>query len=57
MPVAVATRLTLLLPLPKLREVLKDMETPLLVRLACERHLELLGKRRKPGLTSRRSPD
>ncbi|MBI5502388.1 MAG: hypothetical protein HY907_19240 [Deltaproteobacteria bacterium] len=56
MPVAVATRLTLLLPLPKLREVLKDMETPLLVRLACERHLELLGKRRKARVSSTHSP-
>jgi hypothetical protein len=53
MPIAVATRLTLLLPLPKLREVLRDQETPLLVRLACERHLEVLGKRKK-GLSSRR---
>ena len=56
LPVAVATRLTLLLPLPKLREVLRDQETPLLVRLACERHLDVLGKRRK-GVSSRRSPD
>ena len=50
-----ATRLTLLLPLPKLREVLRDQETPLLVRLACERHLDVLGKRKK--VSSKRSPD
>jgi hypothetical protein len=48
-PAAVATRLTLLLPLPKLREVHRDLEASLLVRLACERHLEALGKRRKAG--------
>jgi hypothetical protein len=47
LPVAVATRLTLLLPLPKLREIRADLEAPALVRLACERHLEVLGKRRK----------
>ena len=53
MPVAVATRLTLLLPLPKLREVLSDLEAPLLVRLACERQLEALGRKRKATLRAR----
>ena len=47
LPVALATRLTLLLPLPKLREVYSDLETPLLVRLACERHLQLLGRKKR----------
>jgi hypothetical protein len=46
-PVALATRLVLLLPSPKLREVARDLETPLLVRLACRRQLEAIGGRRR----------
>jgi len=42
LPVALATRLVLLLPLPKLREVARDLEAPLLVRLACRRQLEVV---------------
>lgn len=45
-PVPIAVRLTLLLPLPKLAEVVRDGETSLLVRLACERHLRALGTRK-----------
>jgi hypothetical protein len=47
LPIAVATRLTLLLPLPKLREIHSDLETPLLVHLACDRQLEALGRKKK----------
>lgn len=46
-PVALATRLVLLLPSPKLREVARDLEAPLLVRLACRRQLEAIGGRRR----------
>lgn len=48
MPPAVATRLTLLLPAPKIREVLRDGETPMLVRLACRRLAEAIAATRKP---------
>jgi hypothetical protein len=47
MPTALATRLVLLLPSPKLREVARDLEAPLLVRLACRRQLEAIGGRRR----------
>ncbi|MBN1771288.1 MAG: hypothetical protein JXB32_08515 [Deltaproteobacteria bacterium] len=47
MPVALATRLVLLLPSPKLREVARDLEASLLVRLACRRQLETIGGRRR----------
>jgi len=48
LPVALATRLVLLLPSPKLREVARDLEAPLLVRLACRRQLEAIGARHHP---------
>lgn len=49
MPPELATRLTLLLPAPKLREVTADGDTPLLVRLACRRHLDLVARMRGKG--------
>lgn len=48
LPVALATRLVLLLPFPKLREVARDLEAPLLVRLACRRQLEAIGAHGRP---------
>ncbi|MDI7269576.1 MAG: hypothetical protein QME96_16435 [Myxococcota bacterium] len=47
MPPEVATRLTLLLPAPKLREILRDSEAQLLVRIACRRQIDAIGRTRR----------